>query len=448
MMKIAIQILLFTLLIVSCKKDDDGNRQTNTAPEAFALLTVENETEDAALNPTFTWQPATDIDGDSVVYDLYLEIQNSNGITVLILDGNQTSPDPTIIIAQGLTETSFTITDPLPRNSQFIWKVVARDNQGGTVESEIFRFFTRPLNSGGEAHTAAAAFDFREGHGSVFFKEKFWVIGGFANIEGYKSDVWSSADGKNWVQETADAGFNGRLLFGITIFKDKIFIIGGIGSGSSVLGDVWSSADGIDWVQETPSADFSPRSQIELVAYRGKLYALGGVENLSDPTNGSTDEIWSSTNGVDWVQETDSAPYSSRFGFEAIVFDDKIFMIGGALSTTFETQADVWYSTNGKNWTQTQQPVISFSARVHFKSTVFNGKIWLTGGFLQNALKEINYTDFWSSSDGIRWKRETADAGYEARSSSTLVSNQEYMLLIGGRDATTTDRLNDVWKFD
>ena len=184
-----------------------------------------------------------------------------------------------------------------------------------------------------------------------------------------------------------------------------------------------------------------PRYNHASLVFDDKMWIAGGAGEM-DP----------STNGVDWVQETDAAPYSSRFGFEAIVFDDKIFMISGALSTTFEAQADVWYSTDGKNWTQTQQSEGSgsyFLERVYFNSTVFNGKIWITGGFLQNALEPtIQYTDFWSSSDGIRWKRETPDAGYEARSSATLVSNHEYMLLIGGRDATTTDRLNDVWKFD
>ena len=446
MMKIAIQIVLFALIIVSCKKEDDNNGRVNTAPEAFALLTVENETEDAALNPTFTWQPATDVDGDSVVYDLYLEIQNNNGITVLILDGNQTSPDPTIIIAQGLTEASFTITDPLPINSQFIWKVVARDNHGGTVESEIFRFSTRLLNSVGEAYTAAAAFDVRTGHGSVFFKEKFWVIGGFANIEDLKSDVWSSTDGKNWVQETTDAGFNGRSQFGITVFKDRIFIIGGIGFGG-YLGDVWSSADGVDWVQETASADFNPRRLLKLVTYKDKLYALGGFETNFDTTD-SSDDIWSSTNGVDWVQETDAAPYGKRFGFEAVVFDDKIFMLGGVSLTTHKTKADVWYSTDGENWTQVGHPGNSFSERVHFSSTVFNGKIWLTGGYFNDGDDPLPYTDFWSSSDGDFWKREILDAGYEGRSHSTMVSNHEYMLLIGGRRTNNSGKFNDVWKFD
>lgn len=446
-MKITIRILLFALLVASCKKDDD-NGQANTAPEAFALLTVENETEDAALNPTFTWQPATDVDGDSVVYDLYLELRSNTG-TVFILAANQTPPDPTIIIAQGLTETNFTITDTLPISSTFTWKVVARDNQGGTVESEIFRFSTRLLNLGEEAHTAAAAFDVRQGHGSVFFKEKFWVIGGFANIEDVKNDVWSSTDGINWVQETADAGFVGRGQFGITVFKDRIFIIGGIGSGGSLLGDVWSSVDGVDWIQETPSTDFSPRALIKMVAYKDKLYALGGLENLFDVT-GSTDEVWSSTNGIDWVQETDAAPYLARVGFEAIVFDDKIFILGGLLGTTFEVKADVWYSTDGKNWTQTQQEGGIFAARANFNSTVFNGKIWLTGGFFENenALEEIHYTDFWSSSDGTLWKREAADAGYGTRSFSTLVSNHEYMLLIGGGQIGGGNKFNDVWKFD
>lgn len=444
-MKITIYTLLFALLLSSCNKNDDG--RVNTAPEAFALLTVENKEEEASLNPTFTWQPATDIDGDSVVYDLYLEMRSSTG-TVPTLNANPTLPDPTIIIAQGITETSYTITDSLPISTSFTWKIVARDNRGGWVESEIFQFSTRLLNFGEEALTMAASFDVREGHGSVFFKGKFWVIGGFANIEDIKNDVWSSPDGITWVEETADAGFNGRGQFGITVFQDRIFIVGGLGNGI-LLEDVWSSVDGVNWVQESAGPGFSPRTQTKLVSLNDKLYAIGGLENPFDATTGSTEEVWSSTNGADWVLETDTAPYMARYGFEALAFDDKVFVIGGGLGATFEEQADVWYSKDGKNWTQAQQSgVFRFKERVFFNSTVFKDKIWLTGGSFEDALEEIHYTDFWSSNDGITWKREVLDAGYEARFSSTLVSNQDYMLLIGGGQIGTNNKFNDIWKFD
>lgn len=444
-MKITIKILLFILLIASCKKDDDNSRAANTVPEAFTLLTVEDDLEDAALNPTFTWQLANDIDGDAVVYDLYLETTR-NILNLTLLSGTTAPPDPTIILVQGLTETSYTITEALPINTSFTWKVVARDNQGGTVESEIFRFSTRLLNSREEAYTFAD-FDVRRGHGSVFFKDKFWVIGGFANIEDVKSDVWSSTDGIMWVEETANAAFSGRSQFGITVFQNRIFILGGLGT-SGLLADVWSSADGVNWEQETTSTGFSPRAQTKLLNYRDKLYAIGGLDNPFDATTGSTKEVWSSTNGANWVQETSEAPYSDRFGFESLVFDDKMFVIGGGLAPTFEGESDVWYSRDGQNWTEADESGISFSERVFFNSTVFKDKIWLTGGYYEDAIEEIHYTDFWSSSDGIYWKREVLDAGYGIRSSATLVSNDKYMLFIGGENFSTNIKFNDVWKFD
>lgn len=443
-MKITIHTFLFALLLLSCKKEDDGG--INTPPEAFALLTVENKEEEASLHPTFTWQPATDIDGDAVVYDLYLEIRSSTE-TLPTLNANAVPPDPTSIRAQGITETSFTIVDALPLNTSFTWKIVARDNKGGSAESEIFQFSTRLLNFDVEALTTAP-FDVREGHGSVFFKNKFWVIGGFANIEDIKNDVWSSSDGITWSEETANAGFNSRGQFGITVFRDRIFIVGGLGN-STLLEDVWSSGDGVNWVQENANPGFSPRVQTKLVSLNDKLYAIGGLENPFDTTTGSTEEVWSSTNGADWVLETDSAPYMARFGFEALAFDNKIFVIGGALGATFEEQADVWYSDNGKDWTQAAPSgVFRFKKRVFLNSTVFKNKIWLTGGSFEDALGEVHYTDFWSSSNGTTWKREALDAGYEARFSPTLVSNQDYMLLIGGGQIGTNNKFNDIWKFN
>lgn len=444
-MKTTLQLLLFALLLsTSCKKDDDS-MIPNRAPEAFSLLTMEDQTSDAPLTPTFTWQSATDSDGDAVVYDLYLEIRG-NELIVPILGEGSPPADPTLIIAQGITETTFTPTEQLPINNQFTWKVVARDNQGGAVESEIFRFRTRILNVSEEPLTLNAPFDVRQGHGSVFFNDRFWVIGGFANIEDSKNDVWSSEDGQNWVLETENTAFSGRAHFGITVFQDRMFILGGIGNGT-ISNEVWSSSDGVTWELEADNPDFSPRAQTKLVSFQDKLYAIGGLENIFDPSTGSADDIWSSTNGRDWVQETDTAPFLERFGFEAIVFNDKLFVIAGALANGFEMTNDVWYTRDGQNWIQAPTSN-KFGRRAFLKSVVFSGKLWMTGGYFQEGLDEIYYTDFYSSSDGLSWQRQILDASYEARYSPTLVSNQDFMLLIAGGQIATNTKFNDVWKFD
>lgn len=442
-MKTTIKLILCTLLLACCNNDD--NVGTNTSPETFSLLGVENEAENVELKPTLSWQSAADVDGDQVVYDLYLEIKDHTNL--IVLASNENNPtDPATLIAQGLTETSFTFIDELPTKSQLTWSVVARDNQGGSIESETFRFFTRSLNFRDEAHTAAANFDPRQGHGSVFFKEKFWVIGGFYGIEGIKNDVWSSSDGENWVLENEGAGFSGRSLFAITVFKEKIFILGGIGN-ESFLNDVWSSSDGVNWVQETANAAFSPRALTKLIAYKDKIYALGGLEHSFEIT-GSTDDVWSSTNGTDWILETDAAAYSRRYGFEALVFKDKMFVFGGSLGPTHEQLADVWTSTNGIDWVEFKSQGTQFSERSHFQSAIYKGKIWLTGGYSENDLEQKNYTDFWSSQDGLHWRKETSDAGYQPRNSPTLVASQDYMLFIAGGNIGNTTKLNDVWKFD
>jgi len=71
------------------------------------------------------------------------------------------------------------------------------------------------------------------------------------------------------------------------------------------------------------------------VVAEGKIWILGG---RNDSTFFS--DVWSSENGIDWTQETSSAPWGPRGSHGAVVFNNKIFVIGG---WDFDTQyTDVW----------------------------------------------------------------------------------------------------------
>jgi len=48
--------------------------------------------------------------------------------------------------------------------------------------------------------------------------------------------------------------------------------------GNNNLSDVWSSSNGSDWVNATINADFGGRYQIKVVEYNCHMWILGGYD--------------------------------------------------------------------------------------------------------------------------------------------------------------------------
>ncbi|MCE5228936.1 hypothetical protein LLG95_04990 [bacterium] len=62
-----------------------------------------------------------------------------------------------------------------------------------------------------------------------------------------------------------------------------------------------------------------------------------------------------SSNGAAWEKAADGAPFGKRFGHCLLVFNNKLWLIGGAGSnkfSDFQLKNDVWSSSNGTSWTQ------------------------------------------------------------------------------------------------
>jgi hypothetical protein len=73
----------------------------------------------------------------------------------------------------------------------------------------------------------------RSGHGFVFFRDKFWVFGGY-NGSSFCTDIWSSSDCINWTQEVSNVPWGLRHEFGSTIFDRRIWLSGGMGETTDI----------------------------------------------------------------------------------------------------------------------------------------------------------------------------------------------------------------------
>ncbi|NUM36764.1 MAG: hypothetical protein HUU50_19650 [Candidatus Brocadiae bacterium] len=100
---------------------------------------------------------------------------------------------------------------------------------------------------------------------------------------------------------------------------------------------------GKDWFQASTSAP--TRQQHTSVVFDDKIWIIGG-----DDTNGSyLNDVWSSSDGINWTQVTAHASWPARQQHTSVLFDDKIWIIGGSDGVTTRLN-DVWYSSDGVNY--------------------------------------------------------------------------------------------------
>jgi hypothetical protein len=230
-------------------------------------------------------------------------------------------------------------------------------------------------------------FDARSRLSSIVFNEKLWILGG-GNYYAFGQAVWYTSNGVTWETIADSLPFLSRIGQTTLVFNNKLWIIAGadqsFGSGllfSNLYNDVWSSTDGTTWTQVTNSAAFSKRYRHTSVVYDNKMWVIGGNNNpgpwLSTMSN-TFNDVWYSTDGNTWTQTTNAAAFSKRYDHTSVVYDNKMWVIGGTDDTKF--MGDIWYSSDGITWTLLS-PAAGFSPRCRHSSVVFNDKLWVIGGY-------------------------------------------------------------------
>ena len=230
---------------------------------------------------------------------------------------------------------------------------------------------------------------------TLVFRDRMWLMGGWTNGRlpghGATSEVWSSADGKDWRQETRAAGWSPRLAAGAVTFKDRMWVLGGtenyyFGDDKSLKNDVWSSADGKDWKCETRSAPWSARAYHAALVHDGKLWVLGGGNYV--PNYHARSDVWSSSDGITWERVTDKAPWPPRIWFSAVTAGGRMWVLGGWSNHPSRNWGDVWWSRDGKSWTKLTTKT-AWKERHEHSAYVFRNKIWIAGGHAQPLTSEV-----------------------------------------------------------
>jgi hypothetical protein len=311
--------------------------------------------------------------------------------------------------------------------------------------------------------TDKAAYAGRDGAGSLTFKKKMFLIGGWnpGNKQQFpmicNNEVWSSMDGKDWVlvkknthlDNTFDrnADWEGRHTGGYVVYRDRMWLIGGDTNQGHYQPDIWNSADGRTWTQVNPQhrAPWSPRALHHTVVFKDRIWVMGGQ---TMPAFAPSDEtfyrdIWTTTDGKTWTEVKPREPYWSSRGMigGGVVFNGRLWILGGGTYNTPTTKArkyfnDVWSTPDGVHW-KNHTHRAPWPTRQYHHVTVYDGRMWVLGGY-----RAGDKNDVWYSRDGTNWYRQFGTP-WQARHAASVFVHDTSMWMAAGSCMS-----RDVWRLE
>lgn len=285
----------------------------------------------------------------------------------------------------------------------------------------------------------------RDSQGEFVYRNQMWILGGWDTPQTPNlMDVWKSPDGKNWVLTLETAPWVQSDLPASLVFKNKMWIMGGRKvPGTDCSNKVWSSKNGAKWKLVTPKAGWSPRLSPGFVVFKNRMWVLGGTSDFYQ-NNDTTlmNDVWSSLDGKEWELELANAPWSKRTHGQAVVFDNKIWIIGGGQrSPKAIAENDVWCSEDGVNWMQVT-PAAQWKPRMWFSSIVYRDRIWVLGGW---SKENGNFGDVWYSKDGRDWTEFKSDISWIKRHEHSAFVFKDKIWVAGGAAEPNYALNSEVW---
>ena len=395
-----IVVLVGSVVLAACGSDDDKTSTTSAASDPPA-------TEAAATDPPATEAPVTEVPASEPP----------------VSDPPATEPpasDPPAAAAAAVPSLG-------TLNDGFAWNVV----------------------------TPAALWEPRAGLRVVELGGRLFMLGGRtpnqSTIPGdslIHGDVWVSDDGGvTWTEIVEQAPWPARAYFQAVVKDEMVYVIGGQDFGleenpfcdlldqglepppglgidpdapcpeflptSNFFNDVWRSADGVTWEEMTPEAPWAGRAGLSAATLDGNLYVLAGSQNDDSSIIGTGgpqriyyNDVWRSTDGAEWEQLTDAAPWKPRAGAAVVARDDRLYLFGGEDGFTCEPLPDceppyfndVWVTTDGADWVLVTEAA-GWSPRPGHVCELLGNQFICFGGF---GLVE-NPNDVWVSVDGRQW---------------------------------------------
>lgn len=250
------------------------------------------------------------------------------------------------------------------------------------------------------------------------WNSKLWAIG---------STIWNSADGSTWTEQSTGGGtsapttnFAGENTRGFVLGSYLYYLELNIGDTPYTDVQRTNSANGNTWtdlgpIQSSAMVKMEPRCGGVLFQSGSQIWIEGGkdagtaLNSSCDSTSTFKNDIWSTSNGTSWTQQSQVPPWAPR-----------------------------------------QWPCVATDA---------SGTVWLAGGytadFTNNAgtiRYQSNLADVWYTKDGTTWKQFKADVGsqlpdddvfYPTHAPTCYIDTSLNQLVIVAGKATSPPNLHD-----
>jgi hypothetical protein len=295
--------------------------------------------------------------------------------------------------------------------------------------------------------TDSAAYTPRDGAGAAVLNGQMWLLGGW-NPDAFPpysttNEVWKSTDGADWTFVDY-APWEGRHTFGNVIFGNKMWILGGDPLRAHYQPDVWYSTDGVNWMQATARAPWGLRCLQYAVLHDGKIWVMGGETMTRFVPDGPPDahynDVWCSSNGVNWTQVTAHAAWSPRGMIGgSVALNGRMWLLGGGTYSPRSHFNDIWSSADGVNWRR-DLAAAPWAPRQYHDIAVFDNKMWVLEGY--NGDLGGNRNDVWYSADGVNWT-ELPDTPWAPRHAASVFVFDNALWMVGGNNME-----KDVWRLD
>lgn len=178
-----------------------------------------------------------------------------------------------------------------------------------------------------------------------------WAFGTLrGNYERFSIEpvIRRTSDYESWEKVGRAANLPGVVFYAAASFLGDLWILGGY-DGSNETASVWRSSDGLEWHEVTERAPWSPREGASAIVFRDRLFLLGGGELDGRQFT----DVWSTADGVEWRRETERMSTSSTGG-TPVVFDDRLWLIGVNRNNGFSP--GILVSDDGITWREETAP--------------------------------------------------------------------------------------------